>query len=296
MTTSWPLVAYTLCAVVACGALGVSSVRALRGRGAAAQLPGTALALAASVLAVVFACLRLGRASRVMNVFAHPASAVSQTFIALFALVVASVVYVTALRRSEEEGRVPVWTAVLGVLASLFGAYAVGAGDVATALSAPKTALSVAMVALSSACAGTLLVRGIEGLRISDTPAMGWASVICSVLSGAGVAAFSILAPGLGKRATTLTTSTFGFDASHPTQAVGEALAATASAWSDQLTWCAVVGLGILVPLVCALLSRRRGGVAGMLLGAAGVACLLVGLACAMHLFMFTTNPTRLLI
>ena len=58
----------------------------------------------------------------------------------------------------------------------------------------------------------------------------------------------------------------------------------------------AVVGLGILVPLVCALLSRRRGGVAGMLLGAAGVACLLVGLACAMHLFMFTTNPTRLLI
>ncbi|MBS5450716.1 MAG: polysulfide reductase NrfD [Coriobacteriia bacterium] len=298
MTASWPLIAYTLCSVIACGTLGVQGVLALGGRGARIQTPGALLALVFAVLAAVFACLRVGRLDRVFNVFGHPASPVAQTFIAILALIVVSLVYLVALRRAEEEGEVPLPVAALGVLASLFGVYAVAAGDVATSGIAAKTALAVALVAGSAALVGTLACRALLAVREREAAAggLGVATVACGLASGVATVAFSLVAPTMVRKAVSITTSTYGFESAHPTQATGSQAAASAAsgAMGDPLFWVVVVAVGIVIPLVVALLTRKRSGVlTGVLCGAAAL-CVLVGLAYAMDQFMFTSSVTRL--
>ena len=299
MTASWPLIAYTLCSVIACGTLGVQGVLALGGRGARIQTPGALLALVFAVLAAVFACMRVGRLDRVFNVFGHPASPVAQTFIAILVMVVVALVYLVALRRAEEEGEVPLPVAVLGVLASLFGVYAIAAGDVATSGVAAKTVVAVALVAGSAALVGTLVCRALLALREKEaaTGGLGLAAVVCGVVSGAATVVFSLVAPTMVRKAISITTSTYGFESAHPTQATGSQAAASATgsaALGDPLFWVVVVAVGIAVPLVVALLTRKRSGaLTGVLCGVAAL-CALVGLAYAMDQFMFTSSTTRL--
>lgn len=306
MVASWPLIACTLCGVVACGTFGTQGLLALRGRGARVQMPGVLIVLACSVLAAVFACMRVGRLDRVFNVFGNPSSAIAQTFIAILVLVLASLAYVVSLRRGEEEGDVSLFMAVVAVLASLFGVYAIAAGDVATSLSAGKTALAVALVACAAACVGTLTCEALRVLRGApgagagkgggaEGGALGVAGVVCAALSGVAMIVFSFVAPTLGKRATSITSSSYGFESSHPTQAIADQVVAGAGATiAEPLFWVLVVAVGVAVPLVCAVAARGRTGGLAVALRVVAVACVLLGLAYVMDQFMFTTSATRI--
>lgn len=293
MSVSWPLLAYTLCSLVACGTLGVQGALALRGHGTKVQTPAIVAVIALTVLGAAFACMRFGRLDRIFNVFGNPASAIAQGYYALVLVLVVAVVFLVLLRRSEEEGTVPAGGAAVAVLAALVGVYALAANDTATINDLGKRWLTVAYFLCAAAVSGTLVCTGIQAARgEAALRGLGVAGVVAACASGAMTVVYALVAPHLGVRAQTITSSTYGIVPGHPSGTSAGDVAALPGLDSP-VFWVGVVALGIAVPLVGAVAARKVRGAACAAVCLAAVVCLLVGVGCALELFLPSNGRTQ---
>ncbi len=198
---------------------------------------------------------------------------------------------------------------VLGVLtcsafvaASLVGVYALAANLTATVHSAAKTWLTVAYVLLAALVLGVLTCSafGAAAEKASGTNAPAWLARMGAVGVG-GTAALGVMtvvygfvAPSLGsRRATSLTTSTYGIVPGHPSGSSVSDVAATPGVESP-LFWGVALGVGVLVPLVLAVVSRKTKGAGRSAMSLAGVVCVLVGFGVTIGMFALTTSATKM--
>ena len=293
MTVSWPLLAYTLCSLVACGTLGVQGAVALRGHGTKLQAPAVAAALAFALAGGVFACMRFGHLERLFNVFANPASPIAQGYYAVVLVAAVALVALVVLRRGEVGEGMPRWCAALTVAGGLAGVYALAANDTATIRDAGKTWLTAAYFLCAATLAGTLVCSGIQALRErAALRGLGAAGVAAALANGAMGVAYAFVSPTLGVRAASITSSTYGIVPGSPSGSSASDAAALVG-FDSPVFWVGVVAVGIVVPIVGSLAARRlRGGAAGAVCAVAA-ACALVGVACALELFLPSGSGTR---
>lgn len=290
MGVSWPLLAYALSNVVACGTLGVQGVLALRGHGTRVQMPAAVTVLLFALVSGVCAVMRIGRIDRVVNVFGNPSSAIAQGYYAIVLVALVAVVVIVALRRADDDEGLPLWCAVLAVVASLLGVYALAANITATVHSAAKTWLTVAYLLVAALVLGVLVCTAF-GER---TPRMGIAGMGGTAALGVLTLVYAFVAPGLGaRRATSLTTSTYGIVPGHPSgSSVSDV--ATLPGVESPLFWVGAVVVGVVVPLVLAVVMRKREGMPRVATSVASALCVLAGVAVTVGLFALSTSVTKM--
>lgn len=301
MGVSWPNLAYAILNALACGTLGVQAALALRGHGTRIQMPAAVTALVCALASGVFAALRLGRLDRFVNVFGNPSSSIAQGYYAIVLLIIVAVVAIVVMRRSE-DGELPAWASVLGLAASLVGVYALAANLTATVHSAAKTWLTVAYVLLAALVLGVLTCSAFgaaaEKASGANAPAwlvrMGTVGVGGTAALGVMTVVYGFVAPSLGsRRATSLTTSTYGIVPGHPSGSSVSDVASTPGVESP-LFWGVALGVGVLVPLVLAAVSRKAKGAGRSAASLAGVVCVLVGFGVTIGMFALTTSATKM--
>lgn len=294
MTVSWPLLAYTLCTLVACGTLVVQGILALRGHGTKVQMPAIAAVLVFSLAGGAFASMRFGHLDRFFNVFGNPASPIARGYYAVVAVLVVALVVLVALRRGEEEGVLPVWASAAAVVVGLVGVYALAASDTATINDAGKTWLTTAYFLCAAACLGTLACAGIQAAREREVlGGLGSATVAAAAASGALSVVYAFVSPKLGVRAASITSSTYGIVPGHPSgSSVADAVASAGMA--SPAFWAGTLAVGVVAPIALSLAARRTRGVARAALCAAAVACMLVGVACTLNLFLPSGTATKI--
>lgn len=303
MSVSWPLLAYALSNVVACGTLGVQGTLALRGHGTRVSLPAAVTVLLTALASGVFAVMRIGRLDRVMNVFGNPSSAIARGYYAIVLAILVAVVVIVALRRAHDnDEEQPLWCAVVAVLASLVGIYALADNLTATVHSAAKTWLTVLYVLIAAVVLGVLVCSAIGAIVTRSSASegdcgwmgrLGTAGVASGVALGVVTIVYGLVAPGLGvRRAASLTTSTYGIVPGHPSGSSVSDVAALPGAESA-LFWVGAVVVGVLAPLALVVVMRKRGGASRAAMSAVSVVCVLVGVGITLGLFAFSAAPTK---
>ena len=293
MTVSWPLLAYTLCSLVACGTLAVQGAVALRGHGTKVQMPAVAASLVLGLAGGVFACMRFGHLERLFNVFANPASPIARGYYAIVAVLVVAAIALVVLRRGEAGEGMPRWCAVLTIAVGLLGVYALAANDTATIHDAGKTWITAAYFLCAAALEGILVCSGIQAVREQAALCgLGAGGVAAALATGAMSVAYAFVSPTLGVRAASITSSTYGIVPGHPSGSSASDAAALVG-FDSPVFWAGVVVAGIVVPIAGSLVARRlRGGAAAAVCAVAAV-CALVGVACSLELFLPSGSGTR---
>ncbi len=294
MTLSWHLLAFVACAIAASSILGYQGALAMGGRDRGLQAPATVCALVLAVAGLAAGVLRLGRLDHVLNVFGHLSSGISQGYLAVLLLVVVALVDLVALRRAEEEGRLPVWCAVLSVAAALFGVYGVAANLTATGLSALKTGLVAAYLLAGAVACGGLACSAIGAVR-QECPSRGGlalAGAAGSVLAGVLAVVCVGVLPGLARHGSPIVSSPFGFVGISPSQAFG---VTAASSPATGVFWLLAVALGAVLPLALALVGRRLKGLPALVCSALGAVCVPVGLATTVAVTLFSGSIQALI-
>ena len=279
MELQWPLIVFTTLVAWSAGTFGAQAVLALKGEGREVQLPALVASvalLAASGVAVFF---HLEHWERIFNGFGHVTSGITQELVAIVVFVAVAVAYFAFLRKSEDGGTVPAWLAVVAIAVSAVLALICAHSYMMAARPAWDT-LAWPLAALGEAAAlGALTVMAMLAAKGGESKLGGLAAVAgcaaVAVLSAVLVAAWQASAGSFADVG-------YHFDPTTPTSPLLDVAAETNVLAGElaPLVWLGVVLVGALAPLACALLARRKGGRAWLALGAAGVACALVGCVC----------------
>ena len=253
MELQWPLILFTTLCAWSCGVFGTQGILALDGRAKKSQMSAlitSIVLLAASGIAVFF---HLRHWERIFNGFGHITSGITQELIAIIVFVVIAVVYFVFLRKSE-DGSVPKWLAVCAIVIAFVLVAVCAHSYMMAARPAWDTVLEVASI-MGAACllgpatlAVIMAVCGDE-LRPAGLPAVVGAA-ICLVCN----AAYGIYLQMCGGGFSSVG---YYYDPTHPTKAMVDA--AVTAGDQTSLIWLGAVVVGAVVPLVCALVARKKG-------------------------------------
>ena len=284
MELQWPLILFTTLVAWSCGVFGAQGVLALKGEGKEVQMPALVTSVALLALSGVAVFFHLEHWERIFNGFGHITSGITQELIAIVVFVVVAVAYFAFLRKSEDCGTVPRWLAVAAVAISAVLALVCAHSYMMAARPAWDTFVWP-LVELGEACAlGPLTVMAMLALKGGDSRLGG----LCAV---AGTAAGAVLGAALlavwQASGSSFADVGYHFDPTSPTSPLVDAAAETNVLAGDlaPLVWIGVVVAGLAAPVACAVLARRKGGKSWLALGAAGVACALVGCVCLRVVF-----------
>ena len=284
MELQWPLILFTTLVAWSAGTFGAQAVLALAGEGKKIQVPAvvaSVVLLAVSGVAVFF---HLQHWERIFNGFGHLTSGITQELIAIVVFVAVAVVYFAMLRKSEDGGTVPQWLAVVAIAISVVLAVVSAHSYMMAARPAWDTVAWPLAMLLAGGAAGALTVMAMLAAKGGESPLGGLAAVVLAAASAvASVALVAVWQASAGSFADV----GYHFDPTSPTSALVDAAAETnvLSGELAPLVWAGVVVVGALAPALCAVLASRKGGRTWLPLGAAGVACALVGCVCLRVVF-----------
>lgn len=294
MGVSWLLLGYAVCGILACGTLGAQGVCVLGGHGTKVSMPATVIALVAALLSGAFAVARLGRVDRFLNVFGNPSSAIAQGYYALVILLVVALVAVVVMRRAETPGELPAWCAVLCAVAALLGIYALAANLTATVHNAAKTWLTAAYVLCAAAAVGAFACAAVEAARSrAVAKGLGLAAVGSCAATGVMAVVYALVAPSLGLRVASLTTSTYGIVPGHPS-GTSVSSAAAAPGIESPLFWVVAVAVGACVPLVLGWVTRKTEGAPRAVASALCAVAVLAGAGVTLGMFALGSSATKM--
>lgn len=300
MEMQWPLILFTLFMAWSAGVFGTAAVLALAGGGKRVQMPAlvtSVVLLAVGGIAVFF---HLEHWDRIFNGFGNPTSGITQELIVIVLMAVVMVVYFVYLRKPEPV--VPRWLAVAAIVVSvalvvvMSHSYNMAARPVwdspllwlaylgNAALFGPLTVTLLA--AIFPAAEG-----GSEGApATAPTEAVARAGSVLATSGVVGAVANAVLSVAWGASvvmsAASFTEVGLYWDPTHPNYPIANPAEAAniLSGEASLLFWIGVVVIGCAVPVVCAVLGRRKGAPAVPLAGV-GLACAIVGAVCLRMVF-----------
>ena len=272
------LMVFTLFMCLAAGIFGIQGLLALLGRGKALQMPALILSFVALIIGGIGSFLHLQHWDRLFNGFGHITSGITQEFIAIVVFVVVLIVYFVALRRFEE---LPKWAGALAFIISIALVVIVANSYQMAARPAWNTPLLWLYYLGNAAFFGGLAIAFMAGLKKDDVAPF---SVLLSLISGIVSAIVTVAYAGYVSASTSSYTSVgYYIDPTHPTKPVTDVSAAFAGLFSGDLAllfWCGVVIVGLLVPLILALVVRKKTGTSLAASSCLALVCALAGGIC----------------
>lgn len=276
MELQWPLIIFTTLVTWSAGLFGTQALLATRGEAAKAQM--TAWVVSAVLLGIggVAVFFHLEHWERIFNGFGHITSGITQELIAIVMLALVAIAYLVAMRKSSDGSTVPAWLGWVSVIVSVVFVLVVAHSYLMATRPAWDTVLWV-LYMLGNALAFGPLTMAVIMASVGDdlTP------VAMPAIVGAAAAVVASVAFGsfLSMAGSSFVEIGYYFDPTQPSAGMVDASSMLAN--SIPLVWGGAVAVGAVVPMVCALLARRKGDPASWKIGGSiAVACVLVGAVC----------------
>lgn len=255
MEVQWSLILFTTFLVWSAGLFGTQALAAAFGKAKKAQFASwitAAILLVISGIAVVF---HLQHAERVFSGFGHLTSGITQELIAIVVLAVVAVIYLVAMRRSEDKTSVPKWLAWLAVIVSVLLIIIAGNSYLMSARPAWDSVIWILYFL------GNALVLGPATLAVvmafkdeSEFKQVGMWMLIGSILNLAFAVIYGIF---INTIASAFTDVGLYFDPNHPTYAITD-IASVISGQALPL-WLGAVVVGAALPVIAAIIAQRKG-------------------------------------
>lgn len=291
MELQWPLILFTTLLAWAAGLFAAQCLWALRGKGGRAQMP--ALITSAALLAVggIAVFFHLEHWDRIFNGFGNPTSGITQELVAIVVMAVFIVLYFVYLRKPE--GTVPKWLAVCALVISVVLVVVMSHSYNMAARPAWDSPLLWLAYLGNAALFGPLTVILLGQCCKSGEATDGDGDRAASVLGLSAVVgalantAFSLLW-GVAAMASASSFTEVGlyWDPTHPNQPIANPVEAAniLTGEASLLFWIGVIAVGCVVPLVCALVGRRKNASTAAL-ATIGLVCAIVGAVCLRMVF-----------
>lgn len=298
MELQWPLMLFTLFVAWSAGTFGTQALLSLKGAARNVQMPALITSVVLLAIGGIAVFFHLEHWERIFNGFGNPTSGITQELIAIVILVVVMVVYFAFLRRGDAEDEnvkpsgqsaahsgesVPRWLAVVALVMSVVLVIVMSHSYNMDSRPAWNTPLLWLAYLGNAALLGPLTCTIIATAKRVSVPSLTqftfWGSILNAVLSIAyGI---SIVAS-----ASAFTQVGYYWDPTHPNYPIADAASAVniMSGEAAIAFWVGVVVVGCAVPVVCAILSKRK-PTAGYAVAIASLICTVIGALCLRGVF-----------
>ena len=290
MELQWPLILFTTFVAWSAGLFATQAVFALKDKGAKSQqtaLTASAVLLVVGGIAVFF---HLQHWERIFNGFGHITSGITQELIAIVVMAVLMVVYFVFLRRGDAgPTKVPTWVCVLSIVVAAALVIVMAHSYMMPSRPAWSSFLWVCAV-LGNACvlgpATMMLIVALKGESDDLDGSLVLAGTVVNAVCSVAYLVYLSTIGGLFMQVENY------YDLTHPLKEL-QSFTSPFTNESALVLWVGVVAIGLAVPIVSAVLGRKRGD--WKVWGAVITACALIGAVClrvvfyqsGMSVFMF---------
>ena len=290
MELQWPLILFTTFISWCAGTFSSQAYLALRDKGEKVQMPAWIVSAILLVVGGVAVFMHLEHWERIFNGFGHMSSGITQELIAIVALVVVAIIYFAQIRRND--GKVAKWLATVAILVSVVLVVVMGHSYLMEARPAWDSILWILTLVGAAFILGPATVAFLADLKGDKeaAAALGLPAIIGAVINAAAAiaAGFSISAASK-----TLTDVGWYYDLTHPTKPL---LQPELNAFGGDSALVMILGvliIGVVVPLVAAILGHKTKnwkvwGCIAVIAAVVGAICLrVVFYQAGVSLFMF---------
>ena len=279
-----PLVIFTSFLAWAAGIFGTQCVLALQKRGGAVQLPALICAGVVLVVGGIAVVFHLTHPFNLFNGFGHITSGITQELIAIVLLAVAMVLFFLMLRRSE-DGTVPQWLSVVGLVLVVVLLIAMGHSYMMPSLPAWDSVLQLLSLFGAACLMGPATVAFIGAVKGAPVEGIGLLAIIGAAVNAVLTAAYLF---AMEASAASFQSFQYYFDPTHPNVALADP-ASVSLFTGDSLTALVLVVAAVAVSFVAAFLGKKQGDwkLWGIVLLIAGLVC-----AIALRVIMYTMGET----
>ena len=280
MELQWPLMVFTLFVCLGAGIFGVQGLLAVLGKGEKIQLPCLVASLVSIGIGGIGSFLHLEHWERIFNGFGHLTSGITQELIAIVVIVFLMVVYFIMMRRSE-DGKAPKWCGVMAIIVSIVLVAVMSHSYNMVARPAWDTPLLWLYYLANGILFGGLAVAIISGVKGDESTGLAIkASIVGGIVQALAAAAYAVY---FAVSASAFTKVGYYFDPTHPTKEMidpGIEFGSIFAGENAALFWLGVVVVGVVIPLIAAILCHKKESNQVVTLAAVGLICALVGGMC----------------
>ena len=290
MELQWPLILFTTFISWCAGTFASQAYLALKGKGEKIQMTSWIVSAILLVVGGVAVFMHLEHWERIFNGFGHLSSGITQELIAIVVLAIVAIVYLAMIRRNE--GKVPAWLAVVAILVCLALVFVMGHSYVMEARPAWDSFLWILTLIGAAFILGPATVAFLADLKGDKeaAEALGLPTIIGAIINGAAAlaAGFSISAASKA-----LTDVGWYYDLTHPTHKLITPSLNAFSGDSALPMILGVIAIGVVVPIVAAIMGKKTGnwkvwGCVAVLAALVGAICLrVVFYQAGVSMFMF---------
>ena len=283
MELQWPLILFTVFVAWSAGLFATQALLAFKGKAPQSQVPALATSAALLVIGGIAVFFHLQHWERIFNGFGHITSGITQELIAIVVVAVLMVVYFVLLRRAgAEEAKVPSWLSILVVVASAALVVVMAHSYVMASRPAWNTLLWICAI-LGNACilgpATMALIAALKGESDDFCVSLVFGGSVVNAVCSAAYLVFLSTIGGLFVQVEHY------FDLTHPLKELQSFTSPFAND-SALALWLGVVIIGLLVPIVGAVLGKKKGD--WKTWGAITVAAAVIGAVCLRVVFYQT--------
>lgn len=270
MELQWPLIIFTTLLAASAGLFATQCVYALRKVKPQAQMTAWIVSAVLLVVGGIAVFLHLEHWERIFNGFGHITSGITQELIAIVVLAVVAVIYLVYLRKNE--GQVPAWIAVVGIVVSAILVVVMAHSYMMPARPAWDSIFQVLSIVGAACVMGPGAMTFICALKATDGEAADPLEGLL-VLGGSLVNALTTIVYIAVMSAATSSYASMGsyFDPTHPTKAMVDIAALTP--FDGGIAATATALIAALVAVVCAFVGKKSGkwGTWGVLVALCGL-------------------------
>ncbi|MCR5582880.1 MAG: dimethyl sulfoxide reductase anchor subunit [Eggerthellaceae bacterium] len=283
MELQWPLILFTVFVAWSAGLFATQALLAFKGRASQSQVPALATSAALLVIGGIAVFFHLQHWERIFNGFGHITSGITQELIAIVVVAVLMVAYFVLLRRAgSEEAKLPSWLCILSVVASAALVIVMAHSYVMASRPAWNSLLWICAV-LGNACilgpATMALFAALKGESDEFCASLVFGGSVVNAVCSAAYLVFLSTIGGLFVQVEHY------FDLTHPMKELQSFTSPFANE-SAAVLWLGVVAVGLLVPIVSAVLGKKKSD--WKTWGAIAVAAAFVGAICLRVVFYQT--------
>ena len=283
-----PLVIFTSLLAWSAGIFGTQCVMALRKEGSEIQIPSLICAAVVLIVGGIAVVFHLTNPFNIFNGFGHITSGITQELIAIVLLAVVMVLFFLMLRRSE-DGTVPAWLAVVGLVVCCALIIAMGHSYMMPSRPSWNSVLQLLSLAGAALVLGPATVATIAGLKGAQVESLGLYNVVGSIANA--VLAFAFMA-AMQASSGVFQSFAYYFDPTHPNYALVSG--ANMSLFSsDCMTATIAAACGAIIAVIAAFMGRKSGN--WKVWGAVAVVAALIGVI-ALRVVMYVMGETLFMI